>query len=261
LKIKPQYKPTKDSSNEFRYYIERNNSNDHKNLTIRSLKEVLQENNLELNFNNDETLEFINNNNNNIWRRAFIRNKFKSISQENPSEIIRNVDSKGEEHLYYKGRELFFLNQKSQETFTEEHGYKTENAELIGDIWTDINISRLFNEGNISLNNGKKPEFLIARLLDMLSDKNDLILDFFMGSGTTQEVAHKMNRQYIGIEQMDYINTLTIERLKNVIQGDKTGITRAINWQGGGSFVYAELYSLNEEYLQAIQDCSSTETL
>src|SRR5699024_6534458 len=116
LKTKPQYKPTKDISDEFRYYLERNNSNDPKNWTIRSLKEVLQENNLELNFNNDETLEFINNNNNNIWRRAFIRNKFKSISQENPSEIIRNVDSKGEEHLYYKGRELFFLNQKSQET-------------------------------------------------------------------------------------------------------------------------------------------------
>ena len=75
----------------------------------------------------------------------------------------------------------------------------------------------------------------------MGSDKNDIVLDFFMGSGTTAAVAHKMERKYIGIEQMDYINEVTIPRLQRVIEGDKSGISEDVDWKGGGSFVYVEL--------------------
>src|SRR5699024_2178147 len=106
-----------------------------------------------------------------------------------------------------------------------------------------------------------KPEGLISYLIEIASAENDIVLDFFMGSATTQAVAHKMNRRYIGIEQMDYINTVSVPRLKKVIDGEQGGISKDVGWQGGGSFVYAELYSLNEAYLQAIQDCSSTDAL
>lgn len=106
-----------------------------------------------------------------------------------------------------------------------------------------------------------KPEDLVSRALQLSTDKDDLVLDFFMGSATTAAVAHKMERQYIGIEQMDYINTISVPRLEKVIEGEQNGISKDVDWQGGGSFVYAELHSLNKEYLREIQDCSSTETL
>lgn len=106
-----------------------------------------------------------------------------------------------------------------------------------------------------------KPEKLLQRIISISSNEGDLVLDFFMGSATTQAVAHKMKRKYIGIEQMDYIHTSSMKRIKSVIEGEQGGISKDVDWQGGGSFVYAELYSLNEEYLQAIQGCSSNEEL
>jgi len=261
VKIKPQYKPSLNISEEFQYFLEKNNSYNPKDWQVRSLREVLEENKLEHNYRNHRTFKFIEKNSDKIWRRAFIRNKYKKISQDNPNEIIRNIDQSGKEHLYYRGRELFFLSQRYNETFTEKSGYKKENSELIGNIWTDINISRLFNEGGVKLNNGKKPEFLIARLLDMFTNENEMVLDFFMGSSTTQAVAHKMNRRYIGIEQMDYIDELVIQRLKNVISGDKTGISKAMNWQGGGSFVYVELMEKNRGFLTSVQNAKTTTEL
>ncbi|EDZ90389.1 site-specific DNA-methyltransferase [Francisella tularensis] len=86
-----------------------------------------------------------------------------------------------------------------------------------------------------------KPEPLLERILEISTKPNDLVLDFFVGSGTTCAVAHKMGRQYIGIEQMDYIQDITVERMKKVIDGEQGGISKSVNWQGGGDFVYAEL--------------------
>lgn len=73
-----------------------------------------------------------------------------------------------------------------------------------------------------------------------------------MGSGTTQAVAHKMNRQYIGIEQMDYLNSVSVPRLQKVIEGEQGGISKEVDWQGGGSFVYAELAKENQEIVDRI---------
>ena len=97
-----------------------------------------------------------------------------------------------------------------------------------------------------------KPEKLIQRILTLGSDENDLVLDFFMGSATTQAVAMKMNRRFIGIEQMDYISTVSVPRLQKVIEGEQGGISKDVNWQGGGSFVYAELFPKNMGYLQDV---------
>ncbi|WP_100979692.1 site-specific DNA-methyltransferase [Helicobacter pylori] len=112
-------------------------------------------------------------------------------------------------------------------------------------------------EGDASFRAGKKPEALISRILEISTKENDLVLDFFAGSGTTCAVAHKMKRRYIGIEQMDYIETITKERLKKVIEGEQGGISKKCGFKGGGSFVYAELKEVNLEIKRQILNAKS----
>ncbi|GAA7550706.1 hypothetical protein JP0018_12250 [Helicobacter pylori] len=119
----------------------------------------------------------------------------------------------------------------------------------------DAEIKQLFN-GNKVFNN-PKPEALISRILEVSTNENDLVLDFFAGSGTTCAVAHKMKRRYIGIEQMDYIETITKERLKKVIEGEQGGISKKCDFKGGGSFVYAELKEVNLEVKKQILNAKS----
>ncbi len=119
----------------------------------------------------------------------------------------------------------------------------------------DAEIKQLFN-GNKIFNN-PKPEALISRILEISTNENDLVLDFFAGSGTTCAVAHKMKRRYIGIEQMDYIETITKERLKKVIEGEQGGISKKCDFKGGGSFVYAELKEVNLEVKKQILNAKS----
>ncbi|GAA9420910.1 hypothetical protein BTM429_01720 [Helicobacter pylori] len=119
----------------------------------------------------------------------------------------------------------------------------------------DTEIKQLFN-GNKVFNN-PKPEALISRILEVSTNENDLVLDFFAGSGTTCAVAHKMKRRYIGIEQMDYIETITKERLKKVIEGEQGGISKKCDFKGGGSFVYAELKEVNLEIKRQILNANS----
>ncbi|MGL2427414.1 DNA methyltransferase [Helicobacter pylori] len=105
---------------------------------------------------------------------------------------------------------------------------------------------------------GQKSEKLIQRILEVSTNENDLVLDFFAGSGTTCAVAHKMKRRYIGIEQMDYIETITKERLKKVIEGEQGGISKKCDFKGGGSFVYAELKEVNLGIKKQILNAKST---
>ncbi|AHG79702.1 DNA methylase N-4/N-6 domain protein [Mannheimia varigena USDA-ARS-USMARC-1388] len=86
-----------------------------------------------------------------------------------------------------------------------------------------------------------KPELLIQRVLQIATSENDLVLDSFLGSGTTAAVAHKMNRRYIGIEIGEHAKTHVVPRLKKVIEGEQGGISKAVGWQGGGSFRFCEL--------------------
>lgn len=135
-----------------------------------------------------------------------------------------------------------------------------------------------------------KNEPLLQRIIEYSTTEDDIVLDFFLGSGTTAAVAHKMNRQYIGIEQMDYIETVAVERLKKVIgkkvaikkgdvfqqelalvserneeyfklDYDQGGISKTVNWQGGGSFIYLELKKYNETFIEQIASASSTTQL
>lgn len=123
------------------------------------------------------------------------------------------------------------------------------------DLW--LNISTSINyEGGIKFKNAKKPELLIHNVIKATTNEQDIVMDFFMGSGTTCSVAHKMNRKYVGIEQMDYIDTIALERMKNVLKGEQTGISKTVNFKGGGSFVYCSLLENASLLIKEIQDAT-----
>jgi len=136
----------------------------------------------------------------------------------------------------------------------QKEGNNYYYLEKVSTLWDDIQYNNISKDGGVDFANGKKPETLIKRVLDLATKKNDLILDFHLGSGTTCAVAHKMQRQYIGIEQLNYGENDSVVRLNNVINADKTGVStnEDINWQGGGSFVYCELKELNQKYIDEI---------
>lgn len=137
-------------------------------------------------------------------------------------------------------------------------------ATLVCDLWQDIAFNNLFQEGDCEFKNAKKPEKLLQRILELTTQENDLVMDFFAGSGTTLAVAHKMKRRFVGIEQMDYVKNITKERLKKVVEGEQGGISKAVNFVGGGEFVYVELMPLNavfKERIQASNDESELERI
>ncbi|WRF62681.1 site-specific DNA-methyltransferase [Helicobacter pylori] len=140
---------------------------------------------------------------------------------------------------------------KASNVFNAECGVTTN-------IKATSEIKVLFANSNTDLFSTPKPEALISRILEISTQENDLVLDFFAGSGTTCAVAHKMKRRYIGIEQMDYIETITKERLKKVIEGEQGGISKKCGFKGGGSFVYAELKEVNLEIKKQILNANST---
>lgn len=136
-----------------------------------------------------------------------------------------------------------------------------KSTKTLGDLWTDIGTTGLHVEGGVTLKNGKKPELLLARIISMFTTENDLVLDYHLGSGTTCAVAHKLGRQYIGIEQLDYVENDSLVRLNNVIKGDKSGISEKVKWKGGGSFVSMKLYSLVNSLLVQISNAKSKHEL
>lgn len=106
-----------------------------------------------------------------------------------------------------------------------------------------------------------KPERLLQRIIHIGTNERDLVLDFFAGSGTTAAVAMKMNRKFITCEQMDYIDTVTVPRIKRVIDGEQGGISSDVGWQSGSSFVYMEMAKANQEFIEGIEKSTDTKTL
>ncbi|MDI3544776.1 MAG: adenine-specific DNA-methyltransferase [Rikenellaceae bacterium] len=130
-----------------------------------------------------------------------------------------------------------------------------------GNLWTENLHQGIAKEGGVELKSGKKPELLLRRILEISTNEKDIVLDFHVGTGTTCAVAHKMGRQYIGIEQLDYGENDSVVRLQNVINGDQSGISKSVNWQGGGDFIYFELAKWNETAKEKIRECESLEEL
>lgn len=157
---------------------------------------------------------------------------------------------------------LDYVNHKSRgEHYAFEDTWNCNKWDDLDSIAIESSTSRvgetvLLNDSNFK---GQKPEKLIKRIIESSSNEGDLVLDFFLGSGTTAATAHKLNRHYIGIEQMDYIESAVCERLKNIVNGnDEDGISHSVNWKGGGSFVFCELLQENEKLIKEILESNES---
>lgn len=181
------------------------------------------------------------------------RGKRWTLGEESIKKIVKNnqyVIQNGEFKVKkYKDDYKNGDNKLYNNLFLEEGSLKSAKTELekLG-----------FSRENFS---SPKPELLMKKIMDISTQSSDIVLDYHLGSGTTAAVAHKMNRQYIGVEQMDYVEIITIERLKKVIDGEQGGISKSANWTGGGSFVYCELAQKNEKAISLINECENYDEL
>ena len=158
-------------------------------------------------------------------------------SEENPSGIFY-LHRENNPDIYMKdGERILFYKDKLRKIDGE-----WITVELVTNLWTDMNYQGIAKEGGVTFRKNKKPEAQIARILEMATMPGDLVLDSFLGSGTTCAVAHKMGRRWIGIELGEHCNTLCIPRLSRVINGeDSTGVSKKYEWHGGGGFRFYEL--------------------
>ncbi len=137
---------------------------------------------------------------------------------------------------------------------------RDNDGKLANNLWDDIYNLQGSNNEKLDFV-GQKPEFLIKRVIEMTTNQGDIVLDYHLGSGTTASVAQKMQRRWIGIEQLFYKETDPVKRLQDVLGGDDNGISKEMKWKGGGSFVYTELAQWNDKYVQEIEKVKSTKDL
>ena len=200
-----------------------------------------------------------------------ISNAALALKQESISnpDIVYKMGREGKNDYYIiRGKLIIFVKDRLLNIDGE-----VSFSDPISDIWDDVLPNDLHNEGGVSFRKGKKPEKLIQRILQFGSNENDIVLDYHLGSGTTATVAHKMGRRYIGVEQMDYGDNDNVVRLQNTIgrkvkdglfdkvECDQSGISKAVDWKGGGSFVYCELAKANQNFVDEISAATTKEQL
>ena len=153
-------------------------------------------------------------------------------SRLEPERVLRLARSGRKDMLLRAGNRVLFLSDK----VVERDGRRVL-VEPLTNVWDDLAFQGIAREGGARFVRNKKPEKLLARILEMSTAPGDWVLDAFLGSGTTAAVSQKMGRQWIGIEQGAHVDTLSIPRLRRVIDGDDaSGVTRAAGWEGGGGF-------------------------
>ncbi len=158
-------------------------------------------------------------------------------SRDTPGVVQHSARELLEDFYFIDGEQIAFYRNKARDI---DGKYVT--SERVSNLWDDLLSNNLHKEGGVSFKNGKKPEALIKRCLELATDPGDLVLDSFLGSGTTAAVAHKMRRRWIGIELGDHALTHVLPRMTSVVDGsDASGITRATNWSGGGGFRFYRL--------------------
>ena len=225
------------------------------------------------------------------WKIINIKDKFLEITKnkkifeedlynfqiENKNNIfsVRDISKGLKEKYFSKDKNRFVvLNKKNKSTILWKNGEviffankvrtinnKEFSVKYLSDIWIDISWDGIAKEGGVTLKKGKKPERLLERIINMSTNRGDIVMDFFAGTGTTCAVAHKMGRQYIGVEQLDYGENSAVVRLKNVINGDQTGISKSVDWKGGEDFVYLEFMKWNESFVEKIKKAKTKDEL
>ena len=159
-----------------------------------------------------------------------------------PGRWRKKPESLDSEHIYWEKRngewkpyEVIYFNEVTQRTIKTrtiwmDYGNNTEAANEMKELFSIKDFAT------------PKPEKLLEKIINISTQKNDIILDSFLGSGTTAAVAHKMGRKWIGIELGDHCYTHCEPRLQKVVDGtDQGGISKAVNWQGGGGYKFYEL--------------------
>lgn len=168
----------------------------------------------------------------------------KTQDRDFPMFGLEYVPTKGKNagkriELLYKGKQRRMMMFLSDSVQSENGEYYY--LEKLSTLWVDIPYNNLTKEGGVQFPNGKKPEALLERVISLITDADDLVLDSFLGSGTTAAVAQKMNRRWIGIEMGEHCYTHCKPRLDKVIDGEQGGISKAVNWKGGGGYKFYEL--------------------
>jgi len=251
VKLNPQYEKKNDWDSHYSYIFDR------KSNKVLKLKDVLVSNKIideetkldDVNINDKNFKDFYIKHKLDIFRTApEMPEDIKKKSKQNPDKIIE-YGNDSEKQYAWNGNRMTFLDKAIKVIDGKEY-----LVNLVCDFWADIDFQNTQNEGGVSLPNGKKPEKLLQRIIDLTTTEGDIVLDYHLGSGTTCAVAHKMNRQYIGIEQLNYEENDSVIRLKNVINGDSSGVSKTVNWQGGGDFIYFELAKWNEKAKEEIQN-------
>ena len=142
--------------------------------------------------------------------------------------------------LYYKGRNCDLI--AWLKDVVVKKGSRLLKLEKTGTYWEGFPLNNLTKEGGVLFPQGKKPEALVQKILELATDSGDLVLDSFAGSGTTGAVAHKMGRRWIMVELGEHCHTHIIPRLHKVIDAeDPGGVTKSVDWKGGGGFRYYRL--------------------
>ena len=208
---------------------------------------------------------------------SYIQNREHIAADYNPSggmilAIRHEIPENGLSYIEYtpiKGKaageatKVYFLNQRilsDLASIIHIEGNRIYKKTKLTNIW-DIPNAGLHAEGGVVLKSGKKPEMLLKKVIELATNSSQIVMDFHLGSGTTCAVAHKMGRQYIGIEQLDYGENDSLVRLRNVIKGDQSGISKSIKWKGGGSFISCELMEYNEAYIHRIHKAKTAADL
>lgn len=245
LTINPQYVRKQAFDTHFNYFVDKDKE------IVKPFLDVLIENGIlavgsklsDFNINNPKHRQFYLKNAASICQtQSFKNEEIKQASRKLADKVMFVNKGLPEEMMFYNGRQLTPLSNSINKVLY--HGSFVEDISiLLCDFWDDVDFQNTQHEGGIDFPNSKKPEMLVTRILSLFTNKpEDVVLDSFLGSGTTAAVAHKMHRRYIGVELGNHAYTHCYERLKKVVDGsDQGGVSKALNWHDGGGFKFYEL--------------------
>lgn len=245
LTINPQYVRKQAFDTHFNYFVDKDKE------IVKPFLDVLIENGIlavgsklsDFNINNPKHRQFYLKNAASICQtQSFKNEEIKQASRKLADKVMFVNKGLPEEMMFYNGRQLTPLSNSINKVLY--HGSFVEDISiLLCDFWDDVDFQNTQHEGGIDFPNSKKPEMLVTRILSLFTNKpEDVVLDSFLGSGTTAAVAHKMHRRYIGVELGNHAYTHCYERLKKVVDGsDQGGVSKALDWHGGGGFKFYEL--------------------
>lgn len=196
------------------------------------------------------------------FKKIYIENKdFKEIVK--PSKDLQKEFAKHGVSEQVFNELMEYINHTSRgEHYALEDTWNCNKWDDLESIAIESSTSRVGETVMVDERNfkGQKPEKLIKRIIESATDEGDIVLDFFLGSGTTSATAHKLNRKYIGIDQMNYFDTAVLPRMEKIVDGkDPDGITSIANWNGGGAFVTFELQKSNALYFDKISKADDAE--